>query len=180
MQLAIQGDDAVRQMAHMNTIDSISSRFGCRWDVNKIWSTITDYTHEVNDITQADGTKGKRNLDRISFYLSEQNYWRIADIVSLLFIHQMSSDLMVDTLYLTVNRRLGKKVSLQGKARVENNNFDSQDGSDFIRYVPGLSLNADINPMWSFSTEAEYSIEDHTDGSSISSVWTRFNMTSVF
>ncbi|MBI5198215.1 MAG: outer membrane protein assembly factor BamD [Nitrospirae bacterium] len=178
--IALNGEDAVRTMAENNTIDSVDTRFGVRWEVNPVWSTSLDYSHSVSETAQTDGTKEARGLDRYSWYLAEHNHWNISETLSFLFIYQTSPDLTANALYLTASKYFGQKVNLQIKDRIEDTRFKALESSDYIRHTPGIALGVDINHSWNFYVETEYSTEDHSDGTSLSTVWSRFNMTRVF
>ncbi|MBI4714523.1 MAG: tetratricopeptide repeat protein [Nitrospirae bacterium] len=178
--IALQGEAAVRESAQSLTIDTRDIRLGSRWDINPVWSTSLDYSHEISDVIQPDGTRGDRTSDRYSLYLSEQNHWGFSEILSILLIHQTGSDLNIESLYLTAARRFGSWMTLQMKGRVEDARFTTLQGADYVRYVPGMAMTLDFTPRWSFNVEAEYAMEDHDSGDAFSSVWSRFNMTSVF
>ena len=178
--VALQGESAVRSMAEINTIDSTDAHVGIQWNINPVWSTNFDYSHGISDISDLQGGRVTRTSDRYSAYISEQNRWAFDEILSLLALHQSGSDLKTDALYLTATKRFDGWMSLQIKGRVENNAFRIPGASDYIRYVPGLALNMELPNSLSLNIETEYSREDHSDGSSISSQWSRFNLTSWF
>jgi tetratricopeptide (TPR) repeat protein len=176
-----QGRDGVMQMARDHTIQSKEGRLALRWDINPVWSGSMDYSHEISTMSDTVGSGlTDRTLDRYSAFLSEQNGWGWSEVISLLLLHQVSSDLKTDAAYLTGSRRFGSWMTLQMKGRVETAHFATITGSDYLRYVPGGSLTLDFSPDWNMNVETEYTIEKPDGGGSNNSIWSHFNMTRVF
>jgi len=180
--IALQGEDAVRESARFRTIDSIDRRIGIRWLNGATWSAHADYAHGSSEIGQLDATgaivRTVRTYDRLSLYVSH-NGWRVPDTASLLLIHQTSTDVATESLYLTVGDRLSRWANLQLKGRIESTTFDVGN-ADTVRYVPGLILTVEPARMFSLTTEAEYVWEDRRDDATLTSLFVRANITVAF
>jgi hypothetical protein len=178
--VALQGEAMVRDMARALTIDSTDNRIGVRWTMGTVWSGSADYSHGASAIGQPGGTRTTRTIDRVSFYLAQYGAWRFPDATSLLAVHQTSSDLNTDTLYLTAGKRLSGSVNLQLKGRLESTDFKNGNSSDAVRYVPGFLLSVDPSSSVSLTAEAEYTLEDRRYDATFPSLYSRINLTVTF
>lgn len=178
--VALLGEDAVRDLTQLYTIDSTDTRAGVRWTIGSHWLLTTDYSHTISRITQAGGNRTDRAIDRVSVYAAQTNAWQVPDTASVLVVYQDGSDLAIDTLSLTAGERLAAAVLLQLKARVEYTNFKNGGTSDSLRYVPGLVINWEPVPFLSLTAEGEYTREDRFNEPGRTAVFSRLNATVLF